>query len=264
MKSTLTILFILIVRAAVIQNYKKMIKKSKKTALKIADSENRDLTVPGLIISLDGLVLPFYHVIDNKTDLSVENISGDYFHKNIIGRSRKPVMQESRHNFKKNIKMKKFIIFLVLITISSCLKAQSISSVRLLNEADSIDIAMRVGASINTTTASKRTSSSTGQGGFVIHTKARKFGGDLRFTQILVDFNTIIIGFDPWNFNALIKQSADSFYTQKMPYSEDCLLHIGLKRNFIKGQFMTEGKQKYVHSLFADLYWRPYFIERRI
>ena len=76
----------------------------KKTALKIADSENRDLTVPGLIISLDGLVLPFYHVIDNKTDLSVENISGDYFHKNIIGRSRKPVMQESRHNFKKNIK----------------------------------------------------------------------------------------------------------------------------------------------------------------
>ncbi len=159
--------------------------------------------------------------------------------------------------------MKKHLALLVFVMfIANAVKSQHILPVSLLSKPDSLDVAIFGEFTFDGSTVSERTWSTTGQSGFVVHSKPRKFAQDLKFTQIIVDFNPIIIGWDPFNWNTLIKHSVDSFYVQKMPFAGDCFLHIGLKRNFLKGQYMTGGKQKYLHSYFADFYWRPYNIEK--
>jgi len=159
--------------------------------------------------------------------------------------------------------MKKCFQLLVFVVFTAnAIQAQHILPVTLLSNSDSLDVAIFGEFSFDGSTETSKTWSTTGQSGFVVHSKPRKFGQDLKFSQIIVDFNPIIVGWDPFSWKGLGKNSVDSFYVEKMPYSRDCFLHIGLKRNFIKGQYMTGGKQKYLHSYFADFYWRPYNIEK--
>ena len=105
--------------------------------------------------------------------------------------------------------------------------------------------------------------SNTGNTGFVVNALYKKRGGKNgareTFTQFLVDFNPVIIGWDPFKYK-LAEQSIDSFEIYKMPFSENALLHIGWHRNYL-GRFREGPKDQLQHvRLFGDLYYRPYNI----
>ncbi len=140
------------------------------------------------------------------------------------------------------------------------IKAQHIQSALLISNADSIEVAIPASVSAEASPTTCKTGSTSGITGFIVNTKPRKYGQDLRFTQFDVNIKSIILNFSPFSWNAIIKQSVDSFLVQRLPFEADAFLHVGVKRYFIRGQHQTDQKQKYVQNLFADMYWRPYLI----
>ncbi|MCA0428174.1 MAG: hypothetical protein LCH37_12125 [Bacteroidetes bacterium] len=163
------------------------------------------------------------------------------------------------------MKFVKRIFFWLLVSYfgnAVTVSAQHVLPVSLFNNPDSVDVAIFGEFKFDGSTVSEKTWTSGGQAGFTVHTKPKREGLDLRFTQIIVDFNPIIIGWDPFNWNTLIQQSVDSFYVQKMPFSGDAFLHMGVKRNLLRSHLLNRERQKYLHSTFADFYWRPYNISK--
>jgi hypothetical protein len=126
---------------------------------------------------------------------------------------------------------------------------------------DSSDIALFGNFSFDGSTASPKTAVVSGQSGFVINSKVRRKDLAKKNSQITLNFNPIIVGMNPFNWNNIVKQPVDSFYFDRLPYAEDGLLHIGVRLNSWKKQLRTGGLQQYINTLFADLYWRPYIIE---
>jgi hypothetical protein len=96
----------------------------------------------------------------------------------------------------------------------------------------------------------------------VVNSTPHKRGANLSVTQFLVTFNPIIVGWDPFNWNTLISYSVDSFYVYKLPYSEDCLLHLGMKRNYYSKDFLSNNSQYFFNGFFIDMYYRPYKIDK--
>ncbi len=130
---------------------------------------------------------------------------------------------------------------------------------------DEVNMAFYGGLSMDKGSGQKLSSSlsNTSQTGFIVNALYRKRGKSQKFHQFLVDFNPIIVGWDPFALNKIVKQPVDSFSVNKLPFSEDALLHIGWQGNSLSRIFGTRNKNEYqLFRLFADMYYRPYNIEK--
>ena len=59
--------------------------------------------------------------------------------------------------------------------------------------------------------------------------KFNKRGKKIVYKQFIVNINPLIIDWDPFMWNTLVKHPIDSFNVQKLPFSDNSLLHIGFR-----------------------------------
>jgi len=147
--------------------------------------------------------------------------------------------------------------------------AQHFIPVDLLTDAKNVNVSLYGGFSLDVGNGDDfiKTLSNTGQSGFIVNALYRQKmgnnGTNSTFHQFIIDINPIIINWDPFTWNKLIKQPVDSFSVYKLPFQEDALLHIGWHKNYLSSFFLGSGKNQLQHTrLFAELYWRPYNIQK--
>ncbi len=159
----------------------------------------------------------------------------------------------------------KCLCFFLFTLYCSITHAQHVIPLSIIAEPDSAEIAIFGNFSFDGSFVSAKTSVLSGKSGFVINTKERRglYSSRIKNTNIILDFNPIIVGMNPFNWNNIIKQPIDSFYVQRLPYAEDAFLHLGIRSNSRKKQLRTDGKQFNISGLFADLYWRPYILKSK-
>ncbi len=167
--------------------------------------------------------------------------------------------------------MKK-IIFLLLghFFLLNFSFSQHFVPVDLLVDARDVNLSIYGGLSLdggNGTELSKALSNTT-QTGFIVNSlykvNSGRNGSVETFHQFLIDINPIIINWDPFTWNKLVKQPVDSFSVYKMPFQEDAVLHIGWHKNWLS-KFYRGGLNQLQHvGLFAEMYFRPYNIYQEI
>lgn len=157
-------------------------------------------------------------------------------------------------------------ILLLLIGINYCY-AQHPTPIKLTAEVDSFALALSPGLSLdggNGTSLSKSLSNSLNIS-FILNAlekkKAGNYGATKVFHQFIVDLNPIIVGWDPFTWNKLAKESADTFSVGKMTFAEDALLHVGWHRVALS-KILQGGKNQFNQLMyFGEFYYRPYKID---
>ena len=161
--------------------------------------------------------------------------------------------------------MKKTVIIIFVVMLSIVTYSQHFVPLKLSITPDELNMAFYGGLSLDKGSGEKFSSSisNTTQTGFIVNALYKKRGKSERFHQFLIDFNPIIVGWDPFSWNKIIKQPVDSFSVNKLPFSEDALLHIGWQINSLSRIFGTRNKNEYqLFRVFGDMYYRPYNIEK--
>ena len=164
--------------------------------------------------------------------------------------------------------MKKITFFLAILIASKFSFGQHFIPVDLLVEAKDINVSIYGGLSMDAGNGADlvKSLSNTGQTGFIVNALYRRNGGNNgsveTFHQFLIDINPLIINWDPFTWNKLVKQPVDSFSVYKMPFQEDAMLHIGWHKNWL-GKFYRGGKNQLQNTmLFGEMYFRPYNITK--
>ncbi len=103
---------------------------------------------------------------------------------------------------------------------------------------------------------------STTQSGFIVNAlykvNSERNGSTETFHQFIIDINPVIIDWDPFTWNKLIKQPVENFNINKMPFQEDAVLHIGWHKNWL-GKFYRGGQDQLQNTLlFGEMYFTPY------
>lgn len=158
--------------------------------------------------------------------------------------------------------MKKiFILLLVFVLSFKISSAQHFVPVDIITDARNINVSIYGGLSLdggNGSSFAKSLTSST-QTGFIVNALYKtKAGGTQTFHQFLVDFNPIIVNWNPFTWNKLIEQPIDSFAVNKMPFQEDAVLHIGWHKNYLFKYHRGGNKQQQHLMFFGEMYFRPY------
>jgi len=82
---------------------------------------------------------------------------------------------------------------------------------------------------------------------------------------INIDFNPIIIGWSPFKWTNLAKVKVDTFFLNKLPFAENCVLHFGFRYNQLRrvNQMVANSRyQRWLFSLFGESYFSPYNIDK--
>jgi len=161
--------------------------------------------------------------------------------------------------------MKKVFLFVMLAGLYITSFGQHIIPVEISTDPENIEIAVFGAGTVDGGSAAFVESfSSKADFGFVLNTSIRRASGKngvaITSKQFIVNINPVIIDWNSLDINTVSKTSIDEFSVQRMPFAEDCFLHIGLRSNRIakvKGGGAL-GDQKVLHSLWADMSWRPY------
>ena len=161
--------------------------------------------------------------------------------------------------------MKKILTVLVaIILIAKVGYSQHFIPVDLIVEARDINVSIYGGLSLDGGSGGdiKKSLSNTGQTGFIVNAlykvNSGRNGSTETFHQFIIDINPIIIDWDPFSLNDLVKQPVDTFSLSKMPFSENSLLHIGWHKNYL-GKFYRGGKNQLQNVMFfGEMYYRPY------
>jgi len=161
--------------------------------------------------------------------------------------------------------MKKVFLFVMLAGLYVTSFGQHIIPVEISTDPENIEIAVFGAGTVDGGSAAFVESfSSKADFGFVLNTSIRRASGKngvaITSKQFIVNINPVIIDWNSLDINTVSKTSIDEFSVQRMPFAEDCFLHIGLRSNRIakvKGGGAL-GDQKVLHSLWADMSWRPY------
>lgn len=156
--------------------------------------------------------------------------------------------------------MKKIFFAIVLICSFLATRAQHILPVEISTDPRNIEIAIFGAGTVDGSSAAFVESfSSKADIGFVLNTMVRPKGSGLTYKQFVVNLNPIIIDWNSFSINTLTKTSIDSFSVQRMPFSEDCFLHIGIRSNTISRlKKVSDPNQRIMHSFWTDITWRPY------
>ena len=159
--------------------------------------------------------------------------------------------------------MKKAVfVFLTTLFIVSLANAQHFIPLKLMIYPDSLSMAFYGSLSMDRTNGKGLAGmSSTGQTGFVVNALYSRMGPMKTYHQFMVDFNPLLVNWDPFTWNKLLGQPIDSFVVYRVPYAEDALLHIGWRYNFLSKIYgkQTTGEFSFFNA-FADIYYRPYKI----
>ncbi len=91
--------------------------------------------------------------------------------------------------------------------------------------------------------------------------KFNKRGKKIVYKQFIVNINPLIIDWDPFMWNTLVKHPIDSFNVQKLPFSDNSLLHIGFRSNSIVQTEIGSSDKRVMHSFWVDMFWTPYSFE---
>ncbi len=161
--------------------------------------------------------------------------------------------------------MKKITLIIFAIIVSIATYSQHFVPLKLSITPDEVNMAFYGGLSLDKGNGEKLSSSlsNTTQTGFIVNALYRKRGKTQKFHQFLVDFNPIIVGWDPFSWNKIVKQPVDSFAVNKLPFSEDAFLHVGWQGNSLSRIFGTRNKSEYqLFRLFGDFYYRPHNVTR--
>lgn len=164
--------------------------------------------------------------------------------------------------------MKKSLnLLIVILLITKFASAQHFIPVDLLTNARNVNVAIYGGLSLDAGNGAEliKSLSNTGQTGFVVNalfrTLSGRNGSTETFHQFIVDLNPLIINWDPFTWNKLVKQPVDSFSVNKLPFQEDALLHIGWHKNYLS-KFYAGGKNQLQNTMiFGEMYFRPYNIK---
>jgi len=161
--------------------------------------------------------------------------------------------------------MKKIFLFVMLAGLYVTSFAQHLVPVEISTDPENIEIAVFGAGTIDGGSAAFVESfTSKADIGFVLNTSVRRVSGKqgttLTSKQFIVNLNPVIIDWNSLDLSTIAKTSIDSFSVQRMPFAEDCFLHFGLRSNKIARVKGGAGlsDQKVLHSLWADIAWRPY------
>ncbi len=154
--------------------------------------------------------------------------------------------------------MKKIsIIILGILLFTKFSNGQHFVPVDLLTEAKDINVSIYGGFSFDGSNGKSfvKNLSSTAQSGFIVNAlyrtnSSRNNGSTASFHQFLVDINPIIVDWDPFTWNKLVKQPFESFSVYKMAFQEDAVLHIGWHKNSL-GKFYRGGRDQLQQILFS-------------
>ena len=157
--------------------------------------------------------------------------------------------------------MKKLQILTVYIFIFSGVFSQHFSPLKLSINPDAFNMATYGSLSFDKGNGNSFTEnlSNTTQTGFVVNALYKKRGQKYNYHQFIIDFNPIIINWDPFTWNKFTGQLVDSFAVYKMPFAEDALLHVGWHINSLKRIRGTQISTEYrLLNYFTELYFTPY------
>jgi len=159
--------------------------------------------------------------------------------------------------------MRKVFLFVILVCLYVTSFGQHIIPVEISTDPENIEIAVFGAGTVDGGSASFVNSfTSKADIGFVINTlvkrKSGKNGIGIGYKQFIVNLNPVIIDWNSFDINTISKTSIDSFNIQRMPFSEDCFLHLGFRSNTISKILQGGADQKILRSFWADLTWRPY------
>jgi len=163
--------------------------------------------------------------------------------------------------------MKKIFLFILLSGLYLTSFSQHIIPVEISADPENIEIAVFGAGTIDGGSAAFLESfSSKADIGFVVNALVKrastKKGSGISYKQFIVNLNPVIIDWNSLDINTVTKTSIDSFKVQRMPFAEDCFLHIGFRSNKISkatvGGGGTLADQKILTSLWIDVAWRPY------
>ncbi len=156
------------------------------------------------------------------------------------------------------------IIILSILLISKLSNAQHFVPVDLVTEAKDINVSIYGGFSFDGANGAGFADnlSSTTQSGFIVNALHRinsgRNGTRASFHQFLIDINPIIVDWNPFTWNKLVKQPIESFNVYKMPFQEDAVLHIGWHKNTLS-KYYRGGKDQLQQVLFfGEMYFTPY------
>ena len=163
--------------------------------------------------------------------------------------------------------MKRVLLSLILIVAFLVGKAQHIVPVEISTDPKNIEIAIFGAATADGGTAGFLESlNSKGDVGFVLNalvrSKTGKYGVNINSKQFIVNFNPVIMDWSSMDLSGITKTSIDSFSVQRMPFAEDCLLHIGFRNNTIAKLERGGPDQRQMFSMWVDLFYRPYSFEK--
>ncbi len=156
--------------------------------------------------------------------------------------------------------MKKLFLVIIVFFVALTLKAQHFIPLKLSISPDEFTMAAYGGFSLDKGGEPDflQSLSSSGQTGFVVNAMFRE-RRSLSYSQFMLDVNPILINWDPFTWNKLIKQPVDSFYVVKLPFAEDAFLHIGWHYNILTQMHRVASETEYtLKKTFIELYYRPY------
>lgn len=163
-------------------------------------------------------------------------------------------------------------IFLSIFFVAAFIffaKAQHIVPVEVSTNPSEVEIAIFGAATADGGASSfKESFTSKGDFGFALNALVRKdegkWGKKITYKQFIVNLNPVIIDWNSFDINLLVKDSMDQFNVQRMPFAEDCFLHIGFRSNSIAKIKQGGTDQFNLYSLWADLFYRPYAFESQL
>jgi len=154
-------------------------------------------------------------------------------------------------------------LFLGLMLLAQVAFNQHFVPVDLVTDVKNISVSLYGGLSLDATNgdALLNSLSNTGQTGFIVNALYKVGdGGTETFHQFIIDLNPIILNWNPFTWNKLIKQPVDSFSVYKMPFQEDAILHVGWHKHYTS-KFYRGGKNQLQNvMLFGEMYITPYNI----
>jgi hypothetical protein len=157
--------------------------------------------------------------------------------------------------------MKKISTLLLgLMLLAQVAFNQHFVPVDLVTDVKNISVSIYGGLSVDASSDNLLNSlSNTGQTGFIVNALYKVgTGGTETFHQFIVDLNPIIVNWNPFTWNKLVKQPVDSFSVYKMPFQEDAILHIGWHKNYTS-KFYRGGKNQLQNLMFfGEMYVTPY------
>jgi len=162
--------------------------------------------------------------------------------------------------------MKKILLISVLAIFAGQTYAQYLLPVSISTDPKNIEIAFLGSLSSDGASGGFIESMSTqADFGYALNAMVRrgsgKFGPKISYKQFIVNINPLIVDWKPFQWNNLAKHPVDSFSIQKLPFSDNSLLHIGVRHNSIAKIKMGGKDQRRLHSFWADMFWSPYSLD---